>query len=35
MGCKRGNADMLEFIKFLELSISNDYTSRKLFCRQL
>ena len=31
MGCKRGNADMLEFIKFLELSISNDYTSESYF----
>ena len=31
MGCKRGNSHMLEFVKFLEISISNDYTSESNF----
>ena len=31
IGCKRSNATMLEFIRFLEISISNDYTSDSNF----
>ena len=31
IGCKRGNSHMLEFVKFLEISISNDYTSESNF----
>lgn len=31
IGCKRGNSNMLEFVKFLEVSISNDYTSESNF----
>lgn len=31
IGCKRGNPHMLEFVKYLEVSISNDYTSESNF----
>lgn len=31
IGCKRNNSHMLEFTKFLEISISNDYTSESYF----